>query len=95
MSLYDLLINDFEVTDDLSVLIRDIGTKEIWKEMKGKSWSGETGYLHDLHKTIPNEQKTKDVNIFIATTGFINKLCLLTQYSFVVLNWLLFLFEYF
>lgn len=81
MSLYDLLINEFEVTDDLSVLIRDIGTKEIWKEMEGKSWSGKTGYTTCIKQT-PTSSKTKDVNIFISTTGFINKRCLLTQYSF-------------
>lgn len=91
MSLYDLLINEFEDTDDLSVLIRDIGIKEIWKEIEGKSWSGKTEYTTCI-KQSPTSSITKDVNFCISTTGFINKLCLLTQYSFVVLNWLLFLF---
>lgn len=56
MSLYDLLINEFEVTDGLPVLIRDIGTKEIWKDMEGKSWSGKTEYTTCIKK-IPNELK--------------------------------------
>lgn len=58
MSLYSLLINEFEVTDDLSVLIRDIGTKEIWKEMESKSWSGKTEYTTCI-KQSPTRSKLK------------------------------------